>query len=158
VLEVNVPDPYLGDPNATYQLFRSDTDAVIPFTRVFGRADAPTAGCGETTTYHHRFRFAKRKHVAVTRFLDLGRGTLLPLHEPPTIFPRLDQLPPGTGYALRYQGADTATGGGATAWSPDVRVADRKRFLRLEVTFTSDARGLVRPWIDWIALGYTAGG
>jgi hypothetical protein len=104
--------------------------------------------------YHQRFHFAKQKHVAVTRFLDVGRGNLIPHHEQPAIFPRADQLPDGTGYALRFQGADTAEGGGATAWSPEAQIANRKRFLRLEITFTSNARELLRPAIDWIALGY----
>ena len=156
ILEVNVPDPRVEDPQATYQLFRNQSTALTPYRRVLSQPGQPMAGCGDRTVYHHRFHLAKQKHLAVTRFLDLGRGTFLPLHAPPTVFPRADQLPPGTGYALRFQGADSASGAGATAWSADVRVADRKRFLRLEVVFSSDARALVRPWIDWIALGYAA--
>jgi hypothetical protein len=154
ILEVNVPDPRVQDPSATYQLFRSQSTFVTPVRRAFGRAGELLAGCGERTVYHQRFHFAKQKHVAVTRFLDVGRGNLIPHHEQPAIFPRADQLPDGTGYALRFQGADTAEGGGATAWSPEAQIANRKRFLRLEITFTSNARELLRPAIDWIALGY----
>jgi hypothetical protein len=57
---------------------------------------------------------------------------------------------------MRFQGADTGAGGGATAWSPDVRVANGKRWLRMEIVLVANAATLARPHLDSIVLLYGA--
>jgi len=152
IVEVNVPDPRVNDPQATYQLFRSESTAITPYRRIFSEPNRVTAGCGERTVYHHRFSFIKKKHKAQTGWLDIGRGTVLPDYRPPVIFPPPTSLPGGTGFVIRYQGADTSSGGNFTPLSTDIRGANRKRYLRMEIVFSSNPFTLARPFIDSIGL------
>jgi len=155
ILDVNVPDPRVNDPQATWQLFRSNSTLGSPRRQV-ALAGQEVAGCGERTVYAHRFQLVKKRYKAQTQFVDVSGGTLLPAYRPPVVLPSPLQLPGGTRYDFRFQGADSSTGFGSTAWSPDVRVANGKRWLRMEIVLVANAATQARPHVDSIVLLYGA--
>jgi hypothetical protein len=155
ILDVNVPDPRVNDPQATYQVFRSNSTLGAPRRQV-GLPGQEVAGCGDRTVYAHRFQLVKKRYKAQTQFVDVTGGSLQPSYRPPVLLPSPAQLPGGTRYEMRFQGADTGAGGGATAWSPDVRVANGKRWLRMEIVLVANAATLARPHLDSIVLLYGA--
>ena len=59
-------------------------------------------------------------------------------------------LPTGSRVQLRFRGADSASGAGATAWTSDINRADGKAFLRYRVSLISSAAGA--PSVDSIVI------
>lgn len=115
----------------------------------FGTIDPDVVAVGEPDNAIHDmvFEFARVDSTALSPFRAAGPGA--PNYQPAIV---AASTPGTSSIVILYRGADDALGTNATAFSPNIDVADGKPFLQYSVKLTADVVTGAVPSIDTLVI------